>query len=154
MRLCCRWEGEGNDKRWVVDETTCSCGQVTRETRVQVPFLDCRLAKRKECRWGYYLPVSTLSSLSSGVSRSPSVARFLTRSASRGQRMCARLCPRPGVATSTGACLILCKGGSQSRCAGASRRVVTSMSSSHRGKHQHCHEEVNKLSVLASVLLH
>ena len=52
MILCCRWEGEGNDKRWVVDETTCSCGQVTRETRVQVPFLDCRLAKRKECRWG------------------------------------------------------------------------------------------------------
>lgn len=52
MRLCCRWEGEGNDKRWVEDESTCSCGQVTRETRVQVPFLDCRLAKRKECRCG------------------------------------------------------------------------------------------------------
>ena len=52
-----RWEGQGNDKRWVVDESTCSCGQVTRETRVQVPFLDCKLAKRRECRWGMNITI-------------------------------------------------------------------------------------------------
>ena len=47
-----------------MDETTCSCGKVTRETRVQVPFLDCKLAKRKECRWEMTrLSMSTLYTL-------------------------------------------------------------------------------------------
>lgn len=50
-----KWEGEGNDKRWVVDTDTCSCGHVTRETRVKVPYYDCQLVKRKECRSLSYL---------------------------------------------------------------------------------------------------
>ena len=45
-----KWEGEGNDKRWVVDTSTCSCGHVTRQTRVKVPYFDCKLVKRNECR--------------------------------------------------------------------------------------------------------
>ena len=31
-----RWEGEGNEKVWVVDPSTCSCEDVSRVTRVKV----------------------------------------------------------------------------------------------------------------------
>ena len=31
-------------------EDTCQCRDVTRTTKIKVPFLDCRLLKRKQCR--------------------------------------------------------------------------------------------------------
>ena len=45
-----RWEGSGNDKRWVVDVDTCKCEHVSRQTRAKVPYYDCQLVKRNECR--------------------------------------------------------------------------------------------------------
>ena len=45
-----RWEGEGNDKRWVVDKSSCSCEDVVRKIVSNVPYLDCKLISRRECR--------------------------------------------------------------------------------------------------------
>merc|ERR1719499_764991 len=45
-----RWEGTGGDKRWVVDHSTCHCQDITRDTVAKVPFLNCTLVTRRECK--------------------------------------------------------------------------------------------------------
>ena len=120
-----RWEGEGNDKRWVVDTSTCSCGHVTRETRVKVPYYDCKLIKRNECRW-----VSAQSLQSNMIFRLSdqfrwlSVARFLTESARLIRGRCVLRDPRLSVKIFTRRFLTLSDARNQSRCAVMIQRIV------------------------------
>ena len=34
-----------------MDTNTCKCEDVTRQTRVKVPYFDCKLVKKNECRF-------------------------------------------------------------------------------------------------------
>ena len=42
-------------RRW---RLSCECRDVTRQTMIKVPYLDCRLIKRQQCRWEKYFPNS------------------------------------------------------------------------------------------------